>query len=74
MFEIAVALMLILHGPDGHDVRIAPEQITALHSPPEPRSKNYPLNANCLINLTDGKFIAVVETCLEVEQQLERIE
>jgi hypothetical protein len=69
--EIA-AFLLFLHGADGHDVRVASEQITALHSPSQPRSAHYPEKAKCLINLADGKFVAVLESCPEIQRMLEQ--
>lgn len=64
-----VATLLVLHSPDGYDVRVSPEQITSMHVSRE--QGNYPKTSRCLINLADGKHVAVKETCEEVQKILE---
>lgn len=66
---LVAAMLLILHSPDGYEVRISPEQITSMHVSRE--QGNYPKTSKCLINLADGKHVAVRETCEEVQKALE---
>jgi hypothetical protein len=68
-----LATLIFLHAPDGHEVRIAPEQITSMHSPGHLRGPHFPEKAQCAVYLTDGKLAAVVETCEEIQKMLERI-
>lgn len=70
MFAISLTL-LILHSPDGYDVRVSPEQITSLHSERTGENRLYSKNARCLVRLTDGTSVAVKETCEEVQKMLE---
>ena len=68
----AVALSLIvLHRVDGGEVVINPAQVTSLRHPAGPLGKLAP-HGRCLIGLTDGKFVAVIEPCAEVKRLLER--
>lgn len=71
--EMAAAALIILHGPDGHEIRISPQQITSLHAPKQGakvEDKLYAPALKCLVNLTDGKSVTVVETCIHVENLL----
>lgn len=68
MIEAVVALLL-LHSPDGAEVLVSPDQITSMHVSRE--RGNYPAEARCLINLADGKHVAVRENCKEVERLVE---
>lgn len=68
-------LLVLLHGPDGHKVLINPEEVTSIRSAPT-HQQSTPLlseKTDCLVNLADGKFITVVESCEVVEKLLERV-
>jgi hypothetical protein len=67
---IALAL-IILHRSDGREVAINPPQVTSLRSAPGPLDRLAPYGVHCIVGLTDGKFIAVIETCKNVQQLLE---
>lgn len=70
--ELALALHLILlHSIDGHEITIASQQVTSLraHQPGKP-NKLMTDDANCLIGLTDGRFVTVIESCAEVRELL----
>ena len=67
---IALALLL-LHDPEGADVVINSKLITTLRSPRGPENKNLTSKARCMVNTSDGKFIAVVETCATVRKLME---
>lgn len=65
---IAAAVHLItLHNPDGHEIDINPPQVTSLRAAPEGQAReHFTGRVRCMINLTDGKFVTVVESCNEV--------
>ena len=69
----AAVFLLLLHAPDGQEIRIAPDQVTSLHAPrTDPSSqKHFAPTVHCLINLTDGKFVSVVEECPQIQKLLE---
>lgn len=68
------AIMILLHTPDGNAVMIAPDQITMMRARPEVQvgPKMYTAGAHCTVNLADGKFVAVRETCEEVKAMIGR--
>lgn len=71
---LTATAFIMLHAPDGHGVLINPDAITSM----QPKRRNvkaddklFPSNANCLVNLADGKYIAVTEECTAVQRLLE---
>lgn len=70
MREIAAAL-ITLHTASGVPIEVNPSYITHMRNPePGPGGKNFTPGAKCLINMIDGRFIAVVETCDSVKDKL----
>lgn len=69
-----VLLILLLHAPDGHEVRVNSEQITSLHSPKPSGNEGtlFPKHANCRVGLADGSFVVVVEHCVDIQRMMER--
>jgi hypothetical protein len=68
----AIILLVILHAVDGREVAIAPAQVTSLHAAKEGQPNVLMTDAvHCVVNLTDGKFVSVIETCAEVRDLLE---
>ena len=67
---VAEVFLLLLHAPDGQEYRIASEQVTSLHAPRPSGDKHFVSTVHCLVNLADGKFVSVVETCPEVAKKL----
>ena len=67
-----VATLLLLHGADGRDTWVAPDQITSLRGPGAERLGHYPEHAKCLVGLTDGKFIVTLETCDQIKEMVEK--
>ena len=67
---------IVLHVPDGGEVLVVPEHITMMRAKPpvstEPRI--YVDDVRCSISLSDGKFVAVIETCSEVSVLIDRLE
>ncbi len=70
----AIALTLVLlHLLDGQEISIAPQQMTSLRAHRSDRpNKLFVDEVNCLISLTDGKFVTVRETCAEVQLLIEQ--
>jgi hypothetical protein len=66
-----VITLLLLHAPEGADVAVNSEQITTLRGPPQQRKGTFTTEARCMINTSDGKFIAVIETCETVRKLME---
>jgi hypothetical protein len=53
-------VLVALTGPGGHVVAINPEEVVSARSPGQ---GEFHESVQCVINTTDGKFVAVVETC-----------
>lgn len=60
-------LLIVLHRSDGGEVMVNAEQITSLRSPAGHLGRLSP-GGRCIVNLVDGKFIAVLEACETVRQ------
>ena len=67
-----VAALIILHSLTGAEVVVNPQLITSMQraAPGQP-NKNFAEGAKCVVNLVDGKFVTVVETCDEVRNKIE---
>lgn len=68
-FLIAVYL-IVLHRSDGGDVTINAEQVTSLRS--TVGVGHLASEGHCIVGLTDGKFVTVLEPCAEVRRRLEK--
>jgi hypothetical protein len=70
---LITVILIILHAPDGHEIRLNPDQITSMHAAiPGEANKMISDKVECLINTTDGKFVSVVETCDTVRDLMEK--
>ena len=62
--------LIILHVPDGYEVAVNPAHISTLreagHSP-----RLLALGIHCVVGLSSAKFLAVRETCQDVQRLLE---
>jgi hypothetical protein len=67
---IATAGLIILHRVDGGEVLINPAQITSLRNMDGKYRQLQPYG-RCAIDLTDRKFVVVIESCAEVKRILE---
>lgn len=67
---IPLLVMMILHTGSGIEVDINTETITNMRGP-EADHKNFAPGVQCLINMSDGKFVTVKESCEEVRRVME---
>ena len=65
-----LAALIVLHSATGVQIDINPNEITNLRRP-EPSNPNFTPEVKCMINLTDGKFVTVRETCEEVRRAID---
>lgn len=62
-------VLIILHTLSGAEIAINPKLIVSMRaSVPDKVNERIAPSANCLINMTDGKFITVVESCNKVRE------
>ena len=66
---LAAAAMLTLHGASGVEIDVNSQEITHLRRP-EPGNHSFPANVHCMVNLADGKFVTVQETCEQVREAI----
>lgn len=74
---VAAAFHLIeLHAAGGAEIEINPREITSMRSRDEDsdRDSHFAKGVQCLINLSDGKFVTVVESCADVLQKIKDAE
>ena len=62
--------LIMLHTVDGQEVYVNPREVTSLKG--KGSGEHFTPGANCLINLVDGKFVAVKETCNLVREEIEK--
>jgi hypothetical protein len=60
--------LMVLHNPDGREIDINPAEITSLREakPDNASDKEFAPGVRCMINLSDGKYVAVIETCQDI--------
>jgi|1185.fasta_scaffold256461_2 hypothetical protein len=58
--------LVLLHGPDGRQIVVNPDSVTSMFKPAKMHD-----TVNCVVNLSDGKFISVIETCDYVKKTIE---
>jgi len=67
MLELAVTILIQVTAPDGAKVFINPQYITKLYPTKEALEKGFNQmvvkGAKCVITMSDGKFLSVLETC-----------
>ena len=64
MMMLVMALLIQVHGPDGHSISINPDHIVAMHETDRPNTDKYLVGVACIINIA-GKpvkehYIALV--------------
>jgi hypothetical protein len=65
-------VMIILHSGSGTPLDLNTQTITNLRNPePDSNSPLFTKGVRCQVNMTDGKFVAVTETCAEVRRIME---
>jgi hypothetical protein len=66
---------IVVHGPEGHEINVNPKRITSMRGRAPGAKGNAMVHdkAHCVLNMDDGKFIAVLETCSAVRQSIKEI-
>lgn len=71
MYWSIAVILVMLHGPDGREIDIAVDEVTSVHCKmPGTENKLFADGVNAVINLTDGKYVSVKETCNQVRDLL----
>jgi hypothetical protein len=74
MFGILLLLaeiqFVFVHGPDGQEININVAEISSIRQPRENSESHFAKGTNCLVFMTNGKFIATTELCLDIIKQI----
>lgn len=72
---IAAVVLIILHTVDGRQIGINPDQVVSLRpsltATGEAKNKHFTDEVQCVINMTDGKYVTVIESCDAIKKKLE---
>ena len=66
--RLAIAL-IVLHGLDGQTIYVNPAEVVSVRAPATDLLHS---DVKCTLQTADGKLINVVDSCLDVRQQIER--
>lgn len=74
---LAAVVLIVLHNVDGDEITINPEHVVVLHPTTESDRQGKPntlvtKGVNCVVGLSNGKFISVVESCATVRAAMEK--
>jgi len=68
---IPMLVLIVLHSGSGTPLELNPAMVTNLRNPEPGNSGAFSKNVKCQINMTDGKYVTVIETCSEVRKLME---
>lgn len=73
---LAAIVLIVLHSVDGFEVIVNPEEIAVMR-PSSEAAKGTPnqlivTGVHCIIGLTNGKYVSVVETCEAVRALIDK--
>ena len=69
-----LAAFVMLHTVDGRDVAVNHDQIASVtHAKDGESNKLLTAGVQCVLNMTNGKFISVIERCDDVLRKLEGV-
>lgn len=66
-------VLLVLHSLSGAVIEVNPSQITHLRNPELTKDHSFTDKARCMVNMADGKYITVLETCEYVRRAIEEL-
>jgi hypothetical protein len=67
---IPMLVMIVLHSGSGIALDLNPQTITNLRNP-DPSIGAFSPNVKCQVNMLDGKYVTVKETCEQVRKLME---
>ena len=71
MIPAALFLLIELHAADGAPIEINPHSIISMRARGKNSQGHYVEGTECLLNLADGRAIAIRETCQQVLEKME---
>jgi len=72
---VAVLFRLVVLHARGGEIHVNPNEVTHMRAhPPGEEHRAFTEDVECMINLSDGKFVTVIETCETVRKLFEEAE
>jgi len=70
-----LVVLLVLHTLDGREIDINPQKITSMREAKadDKSGKYFTEGVRCMVNLSDGKFVSVIETCAQIRALLKGV-
>jgi hypothetical protein len=63
--------LILVHAPDGQVIEINPSQVSSLRDRGDGEG-HFHKSVNCVLTMTNGKFIAVTEPCQTIVEMIEK--
>lgn len=73
MIKLAL-LIIVLHSVEGIEIDVNPKEITSMRAGKAGEGGHLTEGVRCLVNLSDGKFVSVVETCERIRSLIKEME
>jgi hypothetical protein len=67
---LVTVVFIIVHGPDQQSIEVNAHEISSLREPRKGADEHFGKNVNCLIGMSNGKLINVIETCAAIVEQI----
>ena len=67
-----VLVLIVLHSGSGTPLELNPSMVTNLRNPEPSNTGLFAPGVKCQVNLADGKYVTVKETCAEVRKLMEQ--
>jgi hypothetical protein len=61
--SLALLVLVPLNGPDGQIIWVNPEQVVSVRGPRGGRGVHFGPGVECLVEMSDGKFVNVTNPC-----------
>ena len=74
-FYLLAALHLIfVHGPDGQRIELNVTEISSIREMRDTEGTHFGRNVNCIVFMTNGKFIGTIEECDAILEAIKKAE
>jgi hypothetical protein len=70
--EVLALHLLLVHAPDGQAIQVNPGEISSIREPRDTEGQHWQKGVRCILSMTNGKFIAVVEDCPAIVEAMEK--
>jgi hypothetical protein len=62
--------LIIVHAPNGDEIELNTNEVSSLREPRDAEG-HYHKDVNCVIFMTNGRFISATESCKDIHAMLE---